>query len=253
MPSPELLLNRLDQIGRSLEQSGHALALLGLGSVGLELERLDEFSDLDFFAVVETGAKQRYLDDLYWLTAAGPVAFKFKNTADGYKLLYEDGVFCEFAVFELAELEPIPFTPGRVVWHRPGVDASQLAPRVLPAGGGRRSSEWIVGEALTNLLVGLARDRRGEKLVGMRFIQHFALDRVLELTGEIETPQPGLPDAFSPERRFEKRFPGIAVLLPEMLQGYMHNRESALAILAFLEHHFPVNPALAGAIRSLAG
>jgi len=33
----ESLLTRLDEIGRSLEQSGHALALLGLGSVGQEL------------------------------------------------------------------------------------------------------------------------------------------------------------------------------------------------------------------------
>ena len=37
-----LLLKRLDEIGQSLEQSSHALALIGLGSVGLELHRLDD-------------------------------------------------------------------------------------------------------------------------------------------------------------------------------------------------------------------
>jgi hypothetical protein len=36
---PSLLLKRLDEIGRSLARSGHALALIGLGSVGVELER----------------------------------------------------------------------------------------------------------------------------------------------------------------------------------------------------------------------
>ena len=42
---PQSLLKRLDEIGQSLERSGHALALLGLGSVGLELDRLDSYSD----------------------------------------------------------------------------------------------------------------------------------------------------------------------------------------------------------------
>jgi lincosamide nucleotidyltransferase B/F len=62
--NPQLLLKRLDEIGRSLEQSGHALALIGLGSVGLEQHRLDVYSDLDFFAIVEPGYKGHYLDNL---------------------------------------------------------------------------------------------------------------------------------------------------------------------------------------------
>lgn len=45
--NPAALLARLDEIGRSLIQSGHAIALIGLGSVGEELHRLDEYSDLD--------------------------------------------------------------------------------------------------------------------------------------------------------------------------------------------------------------
>jgi len=56
---PAALLARLDAIGRALDASGHGMALLGLGSVGLELERLDAYSDLDFFAIVEAGHKGR--------------------------------------------------------------------------------------------------------------------------------------------------------------------------------------------------
>ena len=52
MNTAEALLARLDAIACSLEASGHAEALIGLGSVGLELDRLDEYSDLDFFAIV---------------------------------------------------------------------------------------------------------------------------------------------------------------------------------------------------------
>ena len=77
------LLDRLDDIGGSLERSGHALALIGLGSVGLELDRVDEYSDLDFFVIVEPGHKGAYLENLDWLSAVCPIAYHFRNTPFG--------------------------------------------------------------------------------------------------------------------------------------------------------------------------
>ena len=70
MPTPQHLLARLDAIGASLERSGHALALLGLGSVGAETARIDAYSDLDFFAIVEPGTKAHYIDNRDWLESA---------------------------------------------------------------------------------------------------------------------------------------------------------------------------------------
>jgi lincosamide nucleotidyltransferase B/F len=55
-------------------------------------------------------------------------------------------------------------------------------------------------------------------------------------------------DIFSVERRFEKRFPGIAAYLPGMLPGYDHTPEAALAILEYLDRHFEVEPAIREAI-----
>ena len=123
------LLARLDAIGRSLRDRGNALALIGLGSVGLETERLDQWSDLDFFVIVEAGCKERYLAQLDWLAAVHRVTWHFRNTVDGHKALMADGVFCEFAVFEPDELADIPFAPGRVVWKREGDDSSIASPR----------------------------------------------------------------------------------------------------------------------------
>ena len=93
MVAPQLLLQRLDDIGRKLSQTPNALALIGLGSVGQELDRIDRYSDLDFFVVVKPDSKPAFLNDLSWLTSISPVAYYFANTQDGYKLLYEDGVF----------------------------------------------------------------------------------------------------------------------------------------------------------------
>lgn len=249
--NPNRLLSRLEEIGRSLERSGHALALIGLGSVGQELDRLDEFSDLDFFAVVEPGYRQAYLDDLSWLSRLCPIAYAFANTRDGYKLLFADEVFCEFAVFEPHDLEAIPFAPGRIVWKRPDVPTSLSQPAKKPEARAPRSPDWLLGEALTNLYVGLARARRGERLSAARFIQGYAVDRVIELADQLQPPAAGL-DAFAPERRFEQRHPELAGRIAGWMQGYNRNRESALAILAFLEEHFEVNPAMAASIRKLA-
>jgi len=246
---PSLLLKRLGEISASLEQSGHALALIGCGSVGLELDRLDAYSDLDFFAVVEPGYKQAYLQDFHWLSDVWPISYCFANTHDGFKLLFADGIFCEFGVVEPQELATIPFAPGRIVWKKPEVPETISQPVLKPDALPKHDLDWLLGEALTNLWVGLAREKRGEKLSAMRFIQGYAVDRILELAGEIEAAQAVPQDIFSNERRFEKRYPGIARQLSAFMQGYERNCESALAILSFLEQHFKVNAEMAAAIR----
>jgi lincosamide nucleotidyltransferase B/F len=232
---------RLDEIGHSLEQSGHALALIGLGSVGLELERLDAYSDLDFFVIVEEGYKPSYLTSLQWLSSVNSIAYRFLNT--------EDGIFCEFAIFEPNELKNIPFASGRIVWKRADVPDTVGQSVSMLTSQSKRNKEWLLGEALTNIYVGLNRDKRGEKLSATRFIQGYAVDRLLELVEYIEPAKEVHRDLFVNERRFEQRFPGIAAELSLWIQGYDNNPESALAMLDFLEKHFEINQAIAKAIR----
>jgi hypothetical protein len=246
-----LLLERLDAIGESLDQSEHALALIGLGSVGLELGRLDAYSDLDFFVIVEPGYKQHYMNDLHWLNTLCPIAYSFANTKDGYKVLFADGIFCEFAILEPDELGAIPFAPGRIVWKRPDASPALGQPAVTHVSPPKHDLDWLLGETLTNLLVGLSREKRGEKLSGFRLIQGYAVERALELADYVEVAQEADQDPFANERRFEQRYPGIAGQVSAWLPGYDGNRESALAILAFLEQHFKVNTDIADAIKEL--
>ena len=72
--TPQVLQDRLASLARELSARDDALALLALGSVGAEAERLDAWSDLDFFVLVRDGAKARYIGNLDWLAAAHPVA-----------------------------------------------------------------------------------------------------------------------------------------------------------------------------------
>ncbi len=235
--TPAYLLARLDAIGASLAQTEHALALLGLGSVGQAVARLDPFSDLDFFVMVASGHKSAFIQKLDWLAAAHPVVWSIQNTVDGHKALMADGVFCEFAVFEPHELARIPYAPGRVVWRRDGfVDAIESPTMPMPAAA-LPSRDWVIGEALSCLFVGLQRWNRGEKLSAMRFIQGHALDRLIELDEwallEACTPN-AAKDPFNRERRLEARSPKLAAALPILACGYDQTLRAADAILAEL-------------------
>jgi len=244
------LRDRLLRIANVLDARTDALALLGLGSAGRESDRLDEWSDLDFFVFVRDGAKAGYVDDLSWLGAAHPIAWHFRNTRDGHKALLADGVFCEFAVFELNELKNIPYAPGRFVWRREEVDETLAAPlRPLPQ---RPDIPWLVGEALSNLLVGLQRHARGERLAAMRMVQVHALDRVLEL---LEHQAPALSaarDPFSVDRRVEQRLADGEATLARWAPGYQGTCDAALALLDALEARVSVPAVMASRIRALA-
>jgi lincosamide nucleotidyltransferase B/F len=237
-----LLLWRLDEIGRALAAADGGLALIGVGSVGVELERLDAYSDLDFFAIVKPGHKQRLLDDLDWLSSVYPLEYVFRNTVDGYKLLFRDGIFCEMAIFEEAELLSIPFAEGRIVWKAEGVDDSIRLPKLRADNRPPASAEFLLGEALTCLYVGMMRYQRGEKLSAQRFIQHYAVDRVIDLCELQATAAPR--DPFAIERRFERRHPQAASRMPEFIQGYERSPQSAEALLEYLDETYGLNAAM---------
>lgn len=247
----EALLKRLDEIAHSVADSDGGLGVLALGSVGDERERLDDYSDLDFFAIVEPAYKERFIRDLSWLERLAPIAYAFQNTADGCKLLYADGIFCEYAVFTPEELAGAVYTGGLWVWRRDNFDG-------VIGGGGKRplspppsDPQYLIGEALTNLYVGLGRYHRGEKLSAMRFIQGYAVDRVLDLVPLLYEEQPTFRDPFANERRFEQRFPDLTDLLPTFMLGYKQNLLSAQNILNFLDRNFEINQAMKTEIVSL--
>ena len=151
------LLDRINRIGEGLARRPSGLALIGLGSIGRDTGRLDAYSDLDFFAIVEAGAKQEYLQRLDWLDQIAPVSWHFQNTVDGCKLLFNDNIYCEFAVFEPHEIGGIPFSSGRVIWKRDDVASDIASPRLPEPRPVNHSIEWCLYEALSNLYVGVGR------------------------------------------------------------------------------------------------
>lgn len=238
----------LQQLGQSLSKDSNVSCLLGLGSMS-EISRMDAYSDMDFFLIVESGKKQAYIDDLSWL-AINPIVFQFKNTKDGHKVLFENDVFAEFAVFEKEELPEIAFTEGKIIYAKPGFDLSWVMPKKVPSMK-RRSVDFLVNEALTNLYIGLKRDHRGETASAFSFIQVYAASLIVELFQEIYSSKPALIDPFVFERRIENRFTKAFDVLSKIKQGYLNNKASAKAALEFLNEHFNVNKAMYQAILDL--
>jgi hypothetical protein len=249
---PQRLLQRLDDLGAVLARRGDGIALLGVGSVGHDLGRLDDHSDLDFFVIVEDAAKQRYLDSIDWLEQVHAVVYSFENSVDGRKALFADGLFAEYAIFTVDELRAASFMPGRLLWRREDAPADLEATGRLPGPSPYDDPGYQLNEALTNLYVGLHRDARGERLSATRFIQSYAVDRILTYLYLTEPGAQPQQDAFVVERGAERRFGPDVLPLASFVPGYDRNHEAALAILEWLEARAEVNGALAAAIRELA-
>ncbi len=243
-------LARLDDLAAHLAADPHVLAVLGVGSAGVETERFDDHSDIDFFLVVDSvGAKQGYVDDIGWLGGfGGEVAWSFVNSVDGRKALFADGLFLEYAVFTAEELPGITFAGARVAWGREGFS--------LPEGRGPGrpaldTVEFNVDEALSNVFVGMHRELRGERLTAMRFIQVYAVDRLLAVVRLGATTVLTLPDAFEPTRRVEQARTDAPLPLAAMVQGYGANADSARAVLDWLTAHHDCDPAIVEPIGEL--
>lgn len=245
----EKLLSRLEQIGESLKLSGKARALVGFGSAA-EVDRMDAYSDLDFLAVAKKGQKSGLIQNIDWLTSIAPVGYYYQFISDGYKLIFEDGVFCDFGIVEESDLNQFPHADGRIVWCEEDFDPS-LCLSTHQSNYEVTDINKALGDALTSLYVGLCRFIRGEKLSAARLIQKEAIDHVLACSHLLNKETSYFKDPFQNERRYERRYPSLAVSLPNMIQGYEKSPESALAILKFMEDHFEVNPFMKQTIYKL--
>jgi len=246
------LLTRLDEIATSLSNRENVIALLGLGSVGVELDRLDKYSDLDFFVIVEHDLKQSFINDLSWLEEAHPLAYAFKNSDDGYKILFEDGIYGEYAVFGKNEIDQVTQAEGRVVWMNP----NYKLPTLTKTKGNipilkKENIEFRINEALTNLYVGLLRALRGEKLSAYRFIETYAFNNLISIIHHFEKEIKIHEDLFNLERRFETHYPEMISHLKTMLSGYNHIAQSAKSILSYISKVYDVNPVLKKEIELL--
>lgn len=200
-------------LAHRLAEDERVLGLVALGSMAEQDYRPDEWSDHDFFVVTTTGEQERFRSELGWLPAQEEVAFSFRETAHGLKVLYRDGHLLEFAVFDLEELGLARVNRWRVLFDRGGVGLrlTEIAEATARSSADAvRDDRWLLGQLVTALLVGGGRARRGEVLAGTAVLGH-ATALFLQLAAKhVPSGLRGLLDDLDPHRRFERVYPELA-------------------------------------------
>ena len=236
------LKETLETLSISAQKSPHTIALVGAGSAGAEISRMDEFSDIDFFLIVEDGYSSDFINDNSWFGNQLPIVFAFRDTEHGNKVFLENGVFLEFAIFTQAELALYGIPGLRTIWCKPGFEL----PYFSVTQSTERELSYYVNQALSNLLVGALRLRRGERFAALAMIERYALTNLLtayRLKNKLK-----IEDPFNIERRAEQT---LGVDFASLVQGYERLEGSLVEILKFTENNFEVNSSIAQAIRDL--
>ena len=92
--SSDSTLTRFEKYSESLRQSCiQNPKIIGLVLVGstAETQRVDEWSDHDFFVITEEGEQEALRQKLTWLPNSDSIAFSFRETEHGLKVVYKSG------------------------------------------------------------------------------------------------------------------------------------------------------------------
>ena len=211
-----------ERLGERLATAERVLGLVALGSMAAQDTQPDQWSDHDFFVIVQTGEQEAFRRDLSWLPDAEDLVLSYRETAHGLKALYRNGHLLEFAVFDPDELHLARVNRYQVLLDRGGI-AEALA-RVREATVAWTATSQMgdferFGQFLANLLVAAGRSARGEELSGRQFVgyalQHLAILLARHVPKEMDQPL----DDLDPLRRFERSWPALGKELNAMLQA----------------------------------
>ena len=235
-----------------LSADPRVLGLVAVGSMARRPEHLpDRWSDHDFFVIVTAGAQESFRSNLGWIPRYGDIALSFRETAHGVKVVFRDGHLIEFAVFDPDEL-----TVARINRYRTLIDRERIDERIArvaertAAEARPPSEEWLVGQFLTNLLVGVGRHHRGERLSGRQLVEASAVAHLVALlTRRASSPETAKLDPLDPLRRFETVFPSLGRRLDGV--AGMETPEAARALLDIALQELPgrIPPEAVAAIR----
>lgn len=201
---------------RQLSNDERVLGLIALGSMAEQDYAPDVWSDHDFFVVTDRGAQEQFRADLSWLPRQEDISLSFRETAHGLKVLFVDGHLLEFAVFDLEELGLARVNRCRVLFDRGGV-SERIGEVVEASARGAedavRDDRWLLGQLVTQILVGGGRALRGELLAGTAMLGH-AQRTFLQLAAKhVPSGRRAVLDDLEPHRRFERAYPALAAAL----------------------------------------
>lgn len=216
-------------------QHPHALSLIWAGSAA-DTQRIDSWSDHDFFLVVEDGHAEPMRQDLSWLPLQDEIAWAVRETDHGYKVVYNNGQVLEFAVFDRAELSRTRINHFALVFDRG--DIAAMAENVYtPAPTSRYTPQDNLEIFMTLLILGGGRFRRGEVLSAGQFIRSYAVDHLLQAIKKTrESQKPAARDGLDVYRRVEQEFGALGEEIGQAIAQDCEN--AARTLLQIAEREF---------------
>ncbi len=207
----ETTLARFEKYSESLTQSCiQNPKIIGLVLVGstAETQRVDEWSDHDFFVITEDSDQEELRQNLSWLPDADSVAFSFRETEHGLKVVYNSGEVLEFAIFSCDELRVCMVNHHRLAYGGERVvrALTEAATRLPPVVVGDDLSDFR--HFLSALVIQVGRARRGEGITAGQGIHGTATTALLKVLTRRLPPDPRL-DKLDVSRRFEFVHPEV--------------------------------------------
>ncbi|MBN1205292.1 MAG: hypothetical protein JXB05_10240 [Myxococcaceae bacterium] len=220
-----------EELRRGLEADERVVGLVALGSMAGRDYAPDAFSDHDFFVVTRPGAQEHFRAERGWVPESGRLVLWMRETAHGVKALFESGHLLEFAVFSPEELHLARVNRYRVLLDRGGVEETLAEVARRTAQQGAPEDGWLMGQFLTQLIIGAGRHARGERLSGSSRVKEDALRHLVRLLARhVRSEHAALLDDLDAVRRFERVFPKLGQELNEAL-----GQETPRAALLLLE------------------
>ncbi len=212
----------IDALQRNLERDLRVIGLMAAGSMAGGSHQPDEWSDHDFWVIVEPDAQAWFHTHNDWLPDSDQIILWFREPHGGFKAVYESGHLLEFAVSDRESLRQAKVNDYRLLIDRAGLAADVARLHSATTAEFEKLAEddlCLLGQFLTNLLVGVGRYRRGEQLSARQFITGWSLYALLRLIAKtIPTEHPEVLDNLDPLRRVEVAYPEIGAEINRLLR-----------------------------------
>jgi hypothetical protein len=217
----------------NLQNDSRVIGLVALGSMAQQDYQPDEFSDHDFFVVTVDDKQEHFRQHFDWLPNPDQIVYTFRETQHGVKVLYNSGHLLEYAVFNQQELFLAKVNRYRVLLDRATI-AEDLAKIEKASVSEPPDRNFLFGNFITHLFVGVGRYALGEKLSGYQFVQGFAVNDLLQLIPQfIPSPQESKLDNLNANRRFELVYPELGAELNRFVM--LDSVKAAAELMALAE------------------
>lgn len=220
--NPQEYQNLTDALYRTLEFDTRVVGLMAAGSMAGLSHQPDEWSDHDFWLIVQPGEEAWFQTHAGWLPDSDRIILFFREAEGGFKAVYQSGHLLEFAVSDFEGLRHARINDYRLLIDRDGLaaDLAHMQQTTTTQHGDLvRDDLGLLGQFITNLLVGVGRYRRGEQMSARQLITVSSLYGLLRLVPKhIPAEQPETLDNIDPLRRVEMVYPTIGAEINQLLR-----------------------------------